>query len=331
MRLTAGSSNSGSGRHAQTYCIYLTSNRTLLLMDLKALRIFKAVADEGGVARAAERLNYVQSNVSTRLKQLEEDLGVALFDRILGKLIITQRGIQLLRYTERILRLMDEARSAVTGKNVPTGKLRIGYVETAAEFILPTVLSRFHQLYPLVDLQLETASTNVVVHRIQTCAVDIGLICGSLEFGQLQNYRILEEELILLTDLSIAKVSGPHDVREQTILSFGSGCAYHKMLVNWFMDAEIRPERIVVLGSFETILACVAKGVGIAILPKAWVSRRGLSNAVNMHQIPDRVSRLQTNLVWRKDMQNYVSIQAFVEIASQIPALLNSEEEPAVD
>lgn len=300
-------------------------------MDLKALRIFKAVADEGGVARAAERLNYVQSNVSTRLKQLEEDLGVALFDRILGKLIITQRGIQLLRYTERILRLMDEARSAVTGKNIPSGKLKIGYVETAAEFLLPTVLSRFHQLYPLVDLQLETASTSVVVNRIQTCAVDVGLICGSFEFDQLQNFKILEEELILLTDLSIAKVSGPQDVREQTILSFGSGCAYHKMLESWFRNAEIRPERIVELGSFETILACVAKGIGIAILPKEWVMRRELSSAVNMHSIPDNVSRLQTNLVWRKDMQNYVSIQAFVEIAGRILTMLNRDRQPVGD
>jgi DNA-binding transcriptional LysR family regulator len=294
-------------------------------MDLRALRIFKAVAEEGGVSRAAERLNYVQSNVSTRLKQLEEDLGVALFDRISGKLIITQRGIQLLRYTERVLRLVEEAKTAVTAKNVLSGKLRIGYVEAAADVLLPTILSRFHQLHPLVDLQLEAASTSVLVHRVRTCAIDVGLICGSSELDQLQNLRIVEEELILVTDLSIANVSDPRDVREQTILSFGSGCSYHKTLESWFMDAGIRPQRIVVLGSFEIILACVAKGIGIAILPKKWVLQRRLSNMVNMHRIPDSVSRLQTKLVWGKDMQNYTSIQAFVEIASRVLALPNRD------
>jgi DNA-binding transcriptional LysR family regulator len=285
-------------------------------MDLKALRIFKAIVDEGGVARAAQRLNYVQSNVSARLKQLEEDLDVALFDRIRGKLVITPRGTLFFRYAERILWLAEEAKAATRGRSTHTGRLKIGYVETAAELFLPALLSRFKRQHPQVDFQLETASASAIVKKLQTREVDVGLLCGSLESSQLQLCRVAEEELVLLTERGIVDVEGPLDVRGQTILSFAFDCAYQRILEEWYLNAEVRTGRIVELGSFETILNCVASGVGIAILPESWVRRRGLSESVNMHRLPEQLGRMPTHLAWRKDMQDFSSIKALVDMAA---------------
>ena len=82
-------------------------------MDLAALRIFRAVVDEGLVTRAAERLNTVQSNVTTRIRQLEEELETPLFDRINRRLVITPAGQLLADYADRLLALADEATAAV--------------------------------------------------------------------------------------------------------------------------------------------------------------------------------------------------------------------------
>ena len=101
-------------------------------LDLQALRIFKAVVDEASITKAAAQLHYVQSNVTTRLRQLETELGVTLFHRVGGKLLITPAGRTLNIYAERLLRLAQEARRSVARDGVPRGPLVIGSMETTA-------------------------------------------------------------------------------------------------------------------------------------------------------------------------------------------------------
>src|ERR1700755_3469477 len=100
-------------------------------MDLSVLRIFRAVVREGGVTRAAERLNRVQSNVTTRVKQLEDDLGTPLFVREGKRLRLTPAGRLLLDYADRLLALADEAREAVQDPR-PRGVVRLRAVESTA-------------------------------------------------------------------------------------------------------------------------------------------------------------------------------------------------------
>ena len=109
-------------------------------LDLDALQIFKAVADEGGVARAAAQLNRVQSNVSTRLKQLEAALDAPLFRRQNRRLVLSDQGRVLLSYADRLLRLSAEAQQAVRD-GAPRGTLRLGTMESTAAARLPPVLA----------------------------------------------------------------------------------------------------------------------------------------------------------------------------------------------
>jgi len=105
-------------------------------MDIAALEIFRAVVSEGGITRAAERLHRVQSNVTTRIRQLEESVGVPLFIRDRKRLLLTPAGEVLLDYSERILGLVQEARQAVLPQG-PRGRLRVGAMESTAASRLP--------------------------------------------------------------------------------------------------------------------------------------------------------------------------------------------------
>src|SRR5688572_11838471 len=127
-------------------------------IDLAALQIFKAVAEEGGITKAAAKLDRVQSNITTRVKQLEARLGTALFYRRNRKLVLSPDGRLLLTYAERLLRLSSEAEAALSG-GTPRGTLRLGTLESTAATRLPPVLCRYHMAYPDVRIELVTGTT----------------------------------------------------------------------------------------------------------------------------------------------------------------------------
>src|SRR3712207_2680284 len=116
-----------------------------------------APSREGGVTRAAERLHRVQSNVTTRVRQLEDELGVQLFIREGKRLHLSPAGRVLLGYADRLLDLADEARDAVQDAR-PRGLLRLGAMESTAAVRLPAPLTEFHRRHPEVTLELRTGN-----------------------------------------------------------------------------------------------------------------------------------------------------------------------------
>src|SRR5262245_52664579 len=112
----------------------------MIWMDLSDLRIFTAVVREGGITRAAEKLNRVQSNITTRIRQLEDELDVALFVREGKRLHLAPAGQLLLGYADRLLALADEARSAVRDPH-PRGLFRLGAMESTAAVRLPKAIN----------------------------------------------------------------------------------------------------------------------------------------------------------------------------------------------
>jgi len=116
-------------------------------MDLSDLRIFSAVVREGGITRAAELLHRVQSNVTTRIRQLEDELGVRLFSRQGKRLVLTPAGQTLLGYADRLLALASEAEAALHDER-PRGRFRLGAMESTAAVRLPGPLTLYAKRYP---------------------------------------------------------------------------------------------------------------------------------------------------------------------------------------
>src|SRR5260221_852452 len=156
------------------------SVHVLRTIELGALEIFKAVVDCGGVTRAAAQLHRVPSNITTRLKQLEEGLGTKLFHRHSRKLLLSTEGKLLLAYAERLLRLSSEAELALrSGK--PRGKLRIGTLESTAATRLPPVLARYHRANPQVQIELVTGPTGALVEQTSRYAIEAAFVAQSFE------------------------------------------------------------------------------------------------------------------------------------------------------
>ena len=282
-------------------------------MELSALRIFKAVAEEGSVTLAASRLNRVQSNVSARLTQLEESLGVPLFHRSSRKLRITAEGARLLAYADRLLQLADEAQAALQPDQKPSGQLRIGSMETTAAARLPQVLAAFNRKHPEVDLVLDTAPTDHLLDSVLKHRLDVALVAGPVSHAELEQRPVFSEQLVLITNHAHAPVSSPGELQRRTLLVFRSGCTYRRRLESWFAEGDVAPARVSEFGTFEAIIGCVAAGMGVALMPKELLEQRKLAKTVRQHALPPHIADVQTMLVWRKDVLHHPARVAFAD------------------
>jgi len=266
-------------------------------IDLDSLEIFRAVVQEGGIVRAASKLNRVQSNVTTRIKQLEERLGLQLFRRQGRSLVLSPEGELLLSYAQRLFRLADEAESELrNGK--PMGVFRIGSLESTAGSRLAPILSRFHRLYPGVVVELVTGTTGALVQRVSNFEIEAAFISEPFTAPGLDALKVFEEELVLITAKDMAEVTRPGDLGGSTLIAFANGCSYRKRLEDWLGTAGVMPARTLEFASYQAMIACVAAGTGFAMVPRSLLFALRAANDVKQHELPARVRRNHTHLVW---------------------------------
>ncbi|MBV8640252.1 MAG: LysR family transcriptional regulator, partial [Verrucomicrobia bacterium] len=254
-------------------------------MELEALQIFKAVVDCGGVTRAAAQLHRVPSNVTTRLKQLEEGLGTKLFHRHNRKLLLSTEGELLLAYAEQLLRLSAEAELALrSGK--PRGKLRIGTLESTAAARLPPVLARYHRANPEVQIELVTGTTGALLEQVSRYALEAAFVAERFESDGLEMMPVFREKLVVIAPKEITAIRKAEDIRGMTVIAFGAGCSYRRTLEEWLARSKITPEHVLEFGSYHAIVACVAAGSGIALVPHSVVRALHAEREVSILPLP---------------------------------------------
>jgi DNA-binding transcriptional LysR family regulator len=268
-------------------------------IDLAALEIFKAVAEQGGIAKAAARLHRVPSNVTTRVKQLEERLGTKLFLRGHRRLVLSAEGKRLLGYADRLLHLSSEAEAAL-GSGAPAGALQIGALESTAATRLPPILARYHRRYPDVRLELVTGTSGALVARVMSHEVEAAFVAEPFTGDDLEGDPVFSEELVLITPRTFRRVKTPRDVGHTTLITFATGCSYRRRIEAWLGDARVVPERVMEFGSYHAIVACVAAGAGIAVVPRSVIRVSLGASDVATHPLPPAVSRARTFFVWRR-------------------------------
>ena len=269
-------------------------------IDLESLKIFRTVVDEGGVVRAANKLNRVQSNVTKRIRQLEEHLDARLFRREGRSIRLSAEGQTLLTYADRLLRLADETVSEMrTGK--PKGVFRLGSLESTAGTRLPPILSRYHSVYPDVVVELATGTTGALVTRVVNFELEAAFVSEPFTAPGLQARPVFEEQLVLVTPKAIGKVSGPADLGRSTLVAFAQGCSYRKRIEEWLSIANMMPERIMEFASYQAMIACVAAGTGFAVVPKSVLDSLRAAKSIRQHALPKRFAVNRTYIVWHGD------------------------------
>jgi DNA-binding transcriptional LysR family regulator len=284
-------------------------------MDLSDLLIFKTVADEGGILRAATRLHRVQSNVTTRIKQLEASLGVQLFFREKQRLFLSPSGELLLTYADRLLRLAEEAKGAVTS-GIPRGVLRLGALESTAASRLPAIFCEFHRRFPEVHIELKTATNDRLVAAVADRRLDVAFVAEAPASPDISHLPLFTECLVLISSLTHKPIAKALDVAGDSIIAFPSGCAYRRVLERWLGGENLGSARVLELGSYHAIVACVAAGTGIAIVPES-VLNTLQDSPVARYPLPKVLGRIVTPLIWRKAEQS-VAVTALLSLVREV-------------
>lgn len=271
-------------------------------MNLQDLKIFATAARLGSVTRTAEALATVQSNVTTRIRLLEEELGVPLFHRHPRGIRLTSKGEELLPYAQQIAVLVEKAREKLTGRiaDQPTG-LRIGCLHSTAASRLPKILQSYARQYRQTDIAVETGIASELIDRVLSGRLAGAFVSGQVERPELDATPAFVEEAVVLIPPEYRTVRqylrrGP----VPKVLVFRAGCAYRQKLEHYLLDEGFGQLDEMEFGSFDAIIGCVGAGVGIALLPRSVVDGSAQRSSVRLHELPRSQRRVETFFVTRK-------------------------------
>jgi len=269
-------------------------------MELSDMVVFRTVVRAGGVTRAAHQLHRVQSNVTARVKKLEEELGVPLFVREGRRLQLSAQGAVLLGYADRLLALADEAREALRDAR-PRGVLRLGAMESTAAVRLPEAFTRLQETYPDLTIELHTGDPRSLAQAVLAGGLDAALVAAPVTEPRLEKLVVYEEELVVVAPADHPPIRTPRDVRKRTLLAFHPGCPHRSRLEQWFARAHVVPDRLIEMASYHAILGCAVAGMGVALLPRSVLEAYAERGRLTVHPLSGRFHSVDTLLVWRKE------------------------------
>ncbi|MEM1065649.1 MAG: LysR family transcriptional regulator [Pseudomonadota bacterium] len=266
-------------------------------MDLRDLEVFVAVAEEGGVVRAADRLGRVQSAVTTRIKGLEADLGQTLFRREARGMRPTPAGDELLGYAKRLLDLAAEARVAVAG-GVPRGTFRLGSMESTAAMRLAAPLTALGQRYPEIEIALTVERPETLLAQLRDGALEAAFVAGEVDGTAFESVSVFREPMALVS------CAGVGAARPERFLVFGLDCPNRARLMDWYASEGISPKQIVEIGSYHAMLGSIAIGLGAGLMPEGMLETYPDRARLQARPLPEPFRYLDVRLVWRAGMHS---------------------------
>ncbi len=290
-------------------------------MDIRQLRYFCAIVEEGQISRAAKRLHIAQPPLSHQLKLLEEELGVSLIERSTRHFALTSAGHLFYQRATQILSLIrtasDEARDMGLGLN---GTLAIGSPPAIGGLYIPSRIRKFHQAYPQVRFCWREGNTYRVLELLDRDIVEVALVRLPVPMGNYDAKAILKEpwvvvachddmqwgerQSVLLAELADVPLILMH--RQEGIIC-------HDMVVNEMVSRQIPANIICESDNVSAILSLVEEGIGLAVLPESTLSVRPEKD---FHKIMVSDCSLQSSvaLIWKKSRQLSRAAKLFIDM-----------------
>lgn len=290
-------------------------------MQLKSLEAFVAVAESASFSLAAQALHTVQSNITSHIKKLETELSCTLLTR-LHPIQLTSAGMQLLHYAKQILHLHAQARAElIEGQLCHELPLRIGSLETTAAFRLPPIFHALLQQHPKLKFNLETQPTRALIDAVQQNRLDCAFVAHHCEVPEVFNLPIWQERLVLIAARHERIVMSPKDLQQLRFIAFRQGCSYRRMIEVFLQKQGVPASAMVEMGSLDGIMGCVSLGMGVSILPEAYVKQSRYCDALQMVSLKDEFAISYTYLIaaqpetWSSNLRLFIqSFQHHVQL-----------------
>ncbi len=292
-------------------------------MEIRQLRTFRTVANLLSFHKAALQLHYAQSSISAQIQALEDELDVQLFDRLGRRIQLTEAGIQLLQYAEKIVDLADESHAELTGHKEPHGSLTIRIPESFGIYHLPLIVKCFRSCCPKVRLSFITCAHEGLHKDLRKGITDLAfLLAESIHSPDLEVQALGTEALVIVADkdhsLSQRAIVHTQDFEGETVLLSRVDCSYRKLFEQILDNGNVKIDTSLEFNSVTTLKKCVMAGTGITILPEIAVED-DVSQG-NLVVLPWAEGKLEVALlmIWYKEKWVSPALKIFMETVQEV-------------
>jgi DNA-binding transcriptional LysR family regulator len=290
-------------------------------MDLDYLTTFLEIAKQGSFSRAGQKLFLSQPAVSAQIRQLEEEYGQKLFDRVGKSMKLTAAGEVLLGYAGRLITMKNDSLRAVADQSsAPRGTLAVGANEATCLYVLPNVFAEFHLRFPSVQISVYRNFSRKVVEKVEDGAVDVGIVTLPVKSPSLRTHPIFRDRLMLMVSpsnpLARNKTVTLAEIANQPLIIPKTG------FTRQLLDKLFRPYRAQLripmeLPSIGMIKRFVAAGLGVSLISSSFARDEVRAGKVKLIEISDVDLWRELGIIYRRDRTLPRSAAAFVSMVRQ--------------
>lgn len=289
------------------------------------LRVFHAVAKHLSFTRAAEELYLTQPAITFQIRQLEEHFNTRLFDRHHNRISLTEAGSTVFNYAERILELYRETEKAINElTGVTRGIIKVGASTTIGEYLLPAILSGYHERFPKVQVRLSVDNTRLVVRKLEDATIDLGMVEGPVSNKNITVAPCFEDELVVilhpnhplakLEEIPLAKL------KEYPFVSREEGSGTRMVITEHLNKAGVSYDHldmILELGTTESVKAAVEGGVGFSIVSSVSLRKELIMKSLIVRRIKGMILKRTLNFVYQKQKFRSKAVEEFLNYAQE--------------
>ncbi|HKY28565.1 MAG TPA: selenium metabolism-associated LysR family transcriptional regulator [Pyrinomonadaceae bacterium] len=289
-------------------------------MEVRDLQVFISVARHLNYTRAGEEVHLSQPSVSIRIRQLETELGVRLFEQLGKKVALTDAGLLLMQYAQCVITAVQDAEQAIQDlQGLQHGSLRIGASTTPGMYIIPKTIARFKERYPKIEIHLGIKDTREIEAGVIRNEFDFGFVGGHLIGDAIDVLPWLLDELVLIVPpghyLTRKKSVSKVDLEREQFVLRESGSATRATVIHHLEKSGLKLQTVMEMENPESLKKAVQSGLGIAFISKFAVESELKAKTLVTPRIPGfKISR-DLKIVHRKDKHLSHAARTFIDMA----------------
>jgi len=281
-------------------------------MNINDLKIFISVAEYESITKSAAINNTVQSNVSARIKYLEEQLGLKLLIRTTRILELTEEGTQFLKVAKEIVNTLNNFKNSVSKNGSPSGALKIGSLQSVASLRAPDMLQRFVSEYPDMGFTLKTGTTDELIKKVLSFKLDGAFVAGKVSHPDLIVKPVITEKLCIVSSSLYSSIEHLNkSTKPIKLIVFSKGCSYRDILEELLTEIGLRKLKFVEMDSLDSMIQSVENGLGITLLPEALIKKQYAYRSLSIIKIPAKYAQCPTVFIRMKDSASNKGLQLF--------------------
>ena len=286
-------------------------------LTLKQLRYFTALAKHAHFGRAAEACAVSQPALSVQIRELEQSLGMALFERSTRLVRLTGFGEEFARRATDILRSVDELGDlARASRDGIAGQLRLGVIPTVAPYFLPRVLRVLNREYEGLELKIRETLTQTLISELSEGKLDAAIVALPLAEPHLAEFALFDEEFVLIRPSAEKDlpVPAPDQLREMKLLLLEEGHCFRDQALAFCSYSPTASRELLDASSLSTLVQLVGSGVGVTLIPEMAVPVETQSASVAVARFTDPPPHRSIGLAWRKSSSLAAQLERLAHI-----------------